>query len=231
MRGTYPRARAASPSMLEGGAQCNGSAVAPLRFRRSAELPLMVFFLFLRRGKSTPRADDRAASGPSPRHDRPVRAANELAGNCAVLIGPSFGPVPHAFWCCFVAHVASLTKRAAGMLTHPPHRREVDHIRVRTGETPAVPWYCEPRQWKVQRLNKPTRSPFARETPGLSMVGRLPSGSEESRCSLSPRLAKFSPCVHEPTPLREHVADHGHYTGRSAAGESRHSAMEGEYRF
>jgi len=32
--------------------------------------------------------------------------------------------------------------------------------------------------------------------------------------------------VHEPTPLREHVADHGHYTGRSAAGESRYSAME-----
>src|SRR6516165_2058512 len=47
-RGTYPRARAAGPSTLEGGARCNGSAVAPLRFRRSVEPALMAFLLFLR---------------------------------------------------------------------------------------------------------------------------------------------------------------------------------------
>jgi hypothetical protein len=63
--------------------------------------------------------------------------------------------------CCF------LTERAPGMLTHPPHRREVDHTRVGTGETPAVPWYSEPRQWpysatygkrpSCHRLMRPTR--------------------------------------------------------------------------
>jgi hypothetical protein len=57
------------------------------------------------------------------------------------------------------------------MLAHLPRRREVDHIGVGTDETPAVPWYCEPRQWKVQRLSKPARFPFTRETPGLSRVG------------------------------------------------------------
>src|ERR1700745_3481106 len=85
----------------------------------------MVFFLFLRRGKSNPRADDRADHGPEPRHDRPGRAANERARNCAVLIGPSFGPVPQANCLCLVVHVASLIEKAAGMLAHPPHRRDI----------------------------------------------------------------------------------------------------------
>src|SRR5262245_53161883 len=57
-----------------------------------------------------PAPTNRADHGPEPRHDRPGRAANERARNCAVLIGPSFGPLPQANWFCFVAHVASSLK-------------------------------------------------------------------------------------------------------------------------
>src|SRR5262245_63551490 len=69
--------------------------------------------------------------------DRPGRAAKERARNCAVLISPSFSPLPQiggfgfggfgfgGFG--FGVHVASLSFfwKSAWMLAHPPHRRDV----------------------------------------------------------------------------------------------------------
>src|SRR5258706_16472545 len=72
-----------------------------------------------------PVAADRADEGAEPSHDRRGSAANERARDCAVLIGPSFGPVPQADCFCLVVHVASLIEKAAGMLAHPPRRRDI----------------------------------------------------------------------------------------------------------
>src|SRR5262249_5923907 len=101
-----------------------------------ARLTLFFLFLLLRGGKSDPRAHDRADHGPEPRHDSPGRATNERARNCAVLIGPSFGPVPHANGLCFVVHVASSLKKQLG---YPPHRRDITRplLHGRTTTTPA----------------------------------------------------------------------------------------------
>jgi len=107
--------------------------------------------------RSRSRAPARSSQPP---HQRP---RPKLCGSYwpKLWFGPTGQLLLFRRSCCF------LTERAPGMLTHPPHRREVDHTRVGTGETPAVPWYSEPRQWpysatygkrpSCHRLMRPTR--------------------------------------------------------------------------
>src|SRR5262249_37415059 len=167
-------------------------------FSGSAEPRLTLFFLFLflllRGGKSDPRAHDRADHGPEPRHDGPSRAANERARNRAVLIGPSFGPVPHPdrFFVAHVAHVAHGASSVKRQLRCYPIRR--------VGATSLLPGGGVPNLFRLpaQRGAK-SRYPSATAIPHYGKaVARIAGRSDMRRIQA---VRRGRPVVRSPGPL------------------------------